>query len=853
MAFRRKKSAKQEKGPVQKVHPAGPARRNPVALAQHAEQHAVQRAGAQSGLARPADILALQRAAGNGAVLGLIQAKLTVGPVGDRHEQQADRVAEQVLNTHLPSPARRGAGSEVQRQEEEEEVTTQPLVQRQDEEELQAKPLVQRQPGGSLEAGAELEGRLSAQRGRGSPLPDDARAFMAPRFGADFGGVRIHTGGEAVQMSKELKAQAFTHGQDVYFGAGRYEPATDAGKRLLAHELTHVVQQGGGGSTSSLPRDGKHAPIQQHLSRIPRIQRNPGKNGDDDEKKRRRKAMGWLDPKMAKRLQQFIKKREKESPPRKSKPPKKPPALPKRRSGRQKEVVIEITDPEKKPGKQRWRPKLKPRGKPPLVSQTIEIPEKPVEVKSPYQAVSAKIVSHISTLRDRSFVTWTKTDLTSKGGKKPDKAYVQIGDDLNAYRGMPENSHEQEKAKNTQGTDLLVAIAVWKSKNKPGFFAKLFKDKKKDRREALTTLHGQVTADGQRLNELSSTHRLKGLCEKAERMDAGPPPKTESGAQTAITDLRVHILRELPRDPKDLVKLLRQQVENSIARLNDLRVRFEKEAKEKELSPEEQEKKRTRFLSWVEQQVKERGLAASGAEKSLEFFGHKLEALDKWHRDYNSLNVLFESWVAEKTEDSFFDWVDNWEKKNRKLSRTRYITDEGDQKRYRLGFRGVQPWYEDRMPPKLAKYESGPDKQGIYVMTPSGEFYARREDDIRKATFHHSSFLAGLPVGAAGKMKAESGKLAINLESGHYQPRVRHMLNAVRGLKQKGVPLGQLKVQPFIEEVSPLTWPAKQFKQELESLKKSNGQVGGLLAKLSAIKPIAGEQVREAYQAYEPF
>jgi membrane protein implicated in regulation of membrane protease activity len=68
---------------------------------------------------------------------------------------------------------------------------------------------------------------------------------MEPRFGVDFGDVRIHTDDEAAHISRQINAKAFTHGQDIYFGAGRYTPASDAGKRLLAHELTHVVQQGG--------------------------------------------------------------------------------------------------------------------------------------------------------------------------------------------------------------------------------------------------------------------------------------------------------------------------------------------------------------------------------------------------------------------------------------------------------------------------------------------------------------------------------------------------------------------------------------------------------------------------------
>jgi hypothetical protein len=69
------------------------------------------------------------------------------------------------------------------------------------------------------------------------------RTYFEPRFGVDFGQVRVHSDAEAARMNRELNAQAFTHRQDVFFGAGRYSPESSEGKRLLAHELTHVVQQ----------------------------------------------------------------------------------------------------------------------------------------------------------------------------------------------------------------------------------------------------------------------------------------------------------------------------------------------------------------------------------------------------------------------------------------------------------------------------------------------------------------------------------------------------------------------------------------------------------------------------------
>jgi len=183
-----------------------------------------------------------------------IQAKLTIGQPNDVYEQEADRVAEQVMSMSS------AATPTVQRQAEEEETeeiqtkplaeTITPLVQRQadleEDEPIQAKcenceaeEPIQRFADGTAQAQPDLENRLNASQGGGSALPDDVRSFMEPRFGADFSQVRVHTGSEAVQMNRDLNAQAFTHKQDVYFGAGK----TPGNNTLTAHELTHVVQQ----------------------------------------------------------------------------------------------------------------------------------------------------------------------------------------------------------------------------------------------------------------------------------------------------------------------------------------------------------------------------------------------------------------------------------------------------------------------------------------------------------------------------------------------------------------------------------------------------------------------------------
>lgn len=90
-------------------------------------------------------------------------------------------------------------------------------------------------------------------RSSGSPLDSKTRGFMESRFGHDFGSVRVHTDSGAAESSREVNAHAYTVGRDVVFGSGKYSPNTSSGKKLLAHELTHVVQQGNHTSASPLP------------------------------------------------------------------------------------------------------------------------------------------------------------------------------------------------------------------------------------------------------------------------------------------------------------------------------------------------------------------------------------------------------------------------------------------------------------------------------------------------------------------------------------------------------------------------------------------------------------------------
>ena len=126
-----------------------------------------------------------------------------------------------------------------------------PEEEEEEEETLQAKPQIQAK-GGTPEVPGNFEGQLASHRGGGQPLSDETRAFMEPRFGTDFSGVRVHN---TPDLANAIQAQAFTHGQDIYFNSGKYNPGSSGGKELLAHELTHVVQQSGKPNVTPVQRD----------------------------------------------------------------------------------------------------------------------------------------------------------------------------------------------------------------------------------------------------------------------------------------------------------------------------------------------------------------------------------------------------------------------------------------------------------------------------------------------------------------------------------------------------------------------------------------------------------------------
>lgn len=176
----------------------------------------------------------------------VIQPKLKVNEPGDMYEQEADAMADKVMRMTerqgLPPFFPPAAGNGISR-----------LVQRKCAACEHEEKEVQRKESGQP-VSDQVSTTLSGIKGGGQPLQHETRSWMEDRFGADFGGVKIHTGTQAVQLSRDLNAQAFTHGSDIYFNEGKFNPSSDSGKHLLAHELTHVIQQNGPGPTGTVQR-----------------------------------------------------------------------------------------------------------------------------------------------------------------------------------------------------------------------------------------------------------------------------------------------------------------------------------------------------------------------------------------------------------------------------------------------------------------------------------------------------------------------------------------------------------------------------------------------------------------------
>jgi hypothetical protein len=206
-----------------------------------------------------------------------VQAKLTVGEPDDKYEKEADATADKVVQRmhddgrsgrppvtdaptmiqHKCAACEKKEALQKKEGEPEDKVQAKPIFEsnvgpREEEHGIQRKcahceqeeKLQRKSSSGPASGTASIEQSLQGTKGGGAPLPNGTKEQMESSFGADFSGVRIHHDSSSVQMNRSLNAHAFTHGNDIYFNSGKYEPGTRSGQHLLAHELTHTLQQG---------------------------------------------------------------------------------------------------------------------------------------------------------------------------------------------------------------------------------------------------------------------------------------------------------------------------------------------------------------------------------------------------------------------------------------------------------------------------------------------------------------------------------------------------------------------------------------------------------------------------------
>ena len=223
-------------------------------------------------------VMFLQGTIGNQAVermlrSGTIQSKLSIGQPGDKYEKEADRVADAVMRMpeivsrnelHIQRSCPACEEKELKRQpmkeEDEEKVKRQSIKEEEEEKKPRMQPKEEEE--GKVQAKTtsdriskidpNIESHIQSLNGGGQPLPEKSRDFFEPRFGYDFSQVRLHTDVRAAESAQALNAAAFTIGNNVVFAQGRYAPETSPGKSLLAHELTHVMQQNPGAMSKKL-------------------------------------------------------------------------------------------------------------------------------------------------------------------------------------------------------------------------------------------------------------------------------------------------------------------------------------------------------------------------------------------------------------------------------------------------------------------------------------------------------------------------------------------------------------------------------------------------------------------------
>jgi ribosomal protein L12E/L44/L45/RPP1/RPP2 len=189
------------------------------------------------------------------------QAKLKIGAENDPFEQQADAMADKIVNKEnsLEQDKTQTQNTIQKKEEKKDEKTIQKKSAPEKINDKKEEKIQKKSNGEAHSASPSLQSQLNSSKGGGQPLSEPSRQSMESGFGNDFSNVRVHSDSGAAQMNKELGSHAFTHGNDIYFNEGKYNPGTRDGDHLLAHELTHTIQQTG--NVQRKPKSSNSKPI----------------------------------------------------------------------------------------------------------------------------------------------------------------------------------------------------------------------------------------------------------------------------------------------------------------------------------------------------------------------------------------------------------------------------------------------------------------------------------------------------------------------------------------------------------------------------------------------------------------
>jgi hypothetical protein len=171
----------------------------------------------------------------------ILRSKFNIGSPDDIFEKEADVAADKIINMQTPDPINFSHVQNLQRKCAH--------CEQEEKEKLQRKEISE-----EVNLDANISNYIDKLDGNGENLPDEVRNFYEPRFGYDFNNVQIHTNAVAAKSAQSMNALAYTTGNNIVFNEGQYSPNTDSGKKLLAHELTHVVQQNNSVQTKKIQR-----------------------------------------------------------------------------------------------------------------------------------------------------------------------------------------------------------------------------------------------------------------------------------------------------------------------------------------------------------------------------------------------------------------------------------------------------------------------------------------------------------------------------------------------------------------------------------------------------------------------